>query len=111
MATMTLGDKVLAIIQSNEAIQDSCQSRPPRKISRLEDLSREWGLFYGIAVGLILAEEPFQEHSRVADHAFEAAKSAFDEWVNSGADEIRWIESGGWDGIDGMPIGETEETA
>ena len=86
-ATMNLAEKVLAVVGADEfsdPIARAVGSQPANhngQLSWFEVDLRDWGLFYGIAVGLARTEEPCEPIKSVADRALEAATDAFGRYT------------------------------
>jgi len=60
---------------------ERCDSEPSSRLSAREGDLRAWGLVYGLAFGILSAEErPESDRDELADEALEAARVAFAQW-------------------------------
>ncbi len=82
---MTLAERVLALVRDpSDAVLTESGRQPvcagDEFLSEYELDLREWGVFYGLAVGLARLEEPCESTGRVARRALVAAQEAFAEY-------------------------------
>ncbi|MDQ6807513.1 MAG: hypothetical protein M3065_21765 [Actinomycetota bacterium] len=81
---MTLAEKVYAMVAAEDnAVGD--QAAVPgleltRGFGRFELDLRDWGIAYGIALGIARAEEPCEPLTSVAERAAAAAAEAYKRW-------------------------------
>jgi hypothetical protein len=93
--TSTLGERILALVSEERPekngrivgpIATEGVEREPHdgsRPSRREDDMREWGLAYGLALGMLLGEHPDAdeaEREQLADRALDAARAMFTRW-------------------------------
>lgn len=93
--TMTLAEKVWSIItvEDDESVRAGLRALPD--VGRLNDFERDlrdWGMVYGVALGLARAEDMWEPLESVTARAREAAVETFLQWSGDFPAPIRSID-------------------
>jgi hypothetical protein len=65
---------------------ERCEREPHAGLSRAtkrESDMRAWGMTYGVAFGLLLADDPDGDFDTIAENALDGARAAFGRWSGS----------------------------
>jgi hypothetical protein len=91
--TLTLAEKVYNVVAAENdigcrGVVDGAHTYPnvPRdsSLSGFELDCLDWGLVYGIAVGIARGEDPYESTVSVTDRALDAARTAHARWAGDG---------------------------
>jgi hypothetical protein len=82
--TESLAVRVSRVIANEHLIPlDRCEREPApsrSKATKRESDMRAWGMAYGVAFGLLLADDPDGDFDTLAEDALDGARAAFTRW-------------------------------
>jgi hypothetical protein len=74
------------VAEEHLLVLERCEREPHAGLSRAtkrESDMRAWGMTFGVAVGLLLADDPDGDLDTIAEDALDGARAAFGRWSGS----------------------------
>lgn len=94
MATMTLAEKVYSVVAAEgiNYIDDRLRVLPGGRLGEFEQDLRDWGMVYGVALGIARTEDLWESLESVSERAQAAALEAFKRLSGEFEEPMRSID-------------------
>jgi aminoglycoside phosphotransferase len=73
------------VAEEHQRALERCEREPQANLSKAtkrESDMRAWGMTYGVAFGLLLADDPDGDFDTIAEDALDGARAAFARWAS-----------------------------